>query len=494
MIFEFYYLITLLLGLIYFVIISNKIVKNYHLACYFGILLLFNGFLINSYESGITPQLFFEGSIIFDTLAKYGKSLICFISILCFLINSIFVKKTDGSFEYIFIHLFAIYGMCLLVGAYDFILIYLAIELQSLNLYILATSRPKSVYSVEAGIKYFILGSLASGILVFGLALLYLATGMHTLGDFSTYMSSYTPIPLEEDDLLKYPPLFVFVGIGLFLCGLLFKLGAAPFHTWVADVYEGAPLHITMFFASVPKIAILFFLVRFCGIILADCIYVWSSIIAVSSLFSLLFGSLGGMHQFKLKRLFAFSSINHVGYMLIGLLTFSQLGLSGLILYLIVYVLGVLGLWILLMSFEQSSVSNKFVPKSIQYITDLIELGKIHRFIAILFVIFLFSMGGIPPFGGFYIKAYLFFGALDAKLNALIFFAILSSMISIFYYLRLVKIIYFKPKDMKQSKLLYMPQMRTEMAWILSFILVFLVFFIFASETLLYFCQELMSF
>jgi len=384
----------------------------------------------------------FNNFFIFDNIAKYGKDLICFLSILCLLSSKNYLKKNNFTFEYIIILFFAIFGLCLLLNAYDFITIYLAIELQSLAFYVLAASRKDSTYSVEAGLKYFILGSFASALLLFGMSLIYAMTGIIHLADLSLYIVNLSSSISLNNGIYYADQQTITIVFGLFLIlsGLLFKLGAAPFHMWVPEVYEGAPISVSMFFAVVPKVVIFALLYRVCQNIFFDLSEEWFFVLFLSSALSLTFGSLGGLSQRRIKRLLAFSAINHVGYILIGLMACTKFGAVAMSIYVIIYALTSVLIWSILISLETYKMNKK--EYNIRYIGDLKGFVEINPMLAFILAMTLFSLAGIPPMGGFFAKAYIFLAATHAKLYFSVFLALVFSLISAFYYLRFVKQLY----------------------------------------------------
>lgn len=446
--FEIFFSLGIFVFLIYNSIYTN-IIKQYSknstknsskemsLAINFAIILLTCLIYINHMQDNNIDSLqpfVFNNFFIFDNIAKYGKDLVCFLSILCLLSSKNYLKKNNFTFEYMVILFFAIFGLCLLLNAYDFITIYLAIELQSLAFYVLAASRKDSTYSVEAGLKYFILGSFASALLLFGMSLIYAMTGIIHLADLSIYIVNLSS---DQQTISNFSIIF---GLFLILSGLLFKLGAAPFHMWVPEVYEGAPTSVSMFFAVVPKIVIFALLYRVCQNVFFDLSEEWFFVLFLSSALSLTFGSLGGLSQRRIKRLLAFSAINHVGYVLIGLMACTKFGAVALSIYVVIYALTSVLIWSILISLETYKINKK--EYNIRYIGDLKGFVEINPMLAFILAMTLFSLAGIPPMGGFFAKAYIFLAATHAKLYFSIFLALVFSLISAFYYLRFVKQIY----------------------------------------------------
>jgi NADH-quinone oxidoreductase subunit N len=455
--------VGLFMGLIFFSI------KKYHglggMSVAYAVLLLTLSIIINHSSNEII--MIYQDSFVFDPLSKYGKSFLCLLTIICLLISETYLKKVKMTFEYTFILLFALFGLCLLLSAYDFLAIYLAIELQSLASYVLASMRRDSANSVEAGLKYFILGSFASGLFVFGMSLIYALTGIHDLNHLGLYLSS---ISFEDETSM-----IVIFGLLLMFSGLIFKIGGAPFHMWVADVYEGAPSSITIFFMVVPKVALFGLFLRLCHFSFMDASYIWISFFVFSSILSLIFGSLGALSQVKIKRLFAFSSIDNVGYMLIGLASIGREGENALICYLIIYSVGNLLFWSFLLSSHTFS-SKKTI---LTYITDLSGLAKINALLGIVLAVSFLSLAGIPPFAGFFAKMKIIYVAIDADLYLLSFSAIFGSMFSLFFYLRIVKILFWDIRLYYYFTLkLYYLRLKKSVSYIISILFFFLLWYI----------------
>lgn len=468
--FEIFFSLGILIGIVIFTIFKNK--WNVSIAINFAIVLLVGLIFINSFQLTSKPFIF-NNFYIFDNLSKYGRYLVCFLSIMCLISSKHYIKKSKYTFEYVIILLFAILGLCLLLNAYDFLSIYLAIELQSLAFYVLAASRKDSTYSVEAGLKYFILGSFASALLIFGMSFIYCLTGIIHLTDLSIFL---TNISSSQDE--SY--LFMF-GICLILCGLLFKLGAAPFHMWVPEVYDGSPTSVSMFFAVVPKVVIFILIYRICGVVFIDMVNYWFFILFLSSIFSLFLGSLGGLTQRRVKRLLAFSSINHVGYILMGILSCTSYGLLGLLIYITIYSLSSLLIWAILISTEAYKINKK--NYLIRYIVDYKAFMEVNPTLAMILALTLFSMAGIPPMAGFFAKAYILLAAIHSKLYLLVFISIIFSLISAFYYLRFIKQIYTFNYDWNSS--LSFRVVSKEAALVISFVFLILLTFIFFSDFLI---------
>ena len=373
--------------------------------------------------------------LIQDPFTFFIKIIILTSCLSCFFISSQYLKEENiKSFEYHILILLATLGMILIVSSYDLISMYLAIELQSLSLYVLASFKRTTEQSTEAGLKYFILGAFSSGILLFGCSLVYGFTGSTNFGDLTKLLSHISINQLEMSG--------VSIGLILIIVALLFKLAAAPFHMWAPDVYEGAPTSVTAFFAIVPKIAIMGLLARICFQIFFEFLIEWQNILILSSGISMLVGSITGLYQDRIKRLLAYSAIGHVGYILIGMASGSILGIQALLLYLVIYIVMSLNMFGIILSLrKQDQESGKSSP--ITYIEDLRQLSYSQPLVAIMLTIGLFSMAGIPPLAGFYSKWYIFSSAIDAHLYLLALVGVVTSVIGSVYYIRIIRLMYF---------------------------------------------------
>jgi NADH-quinone oxidoreductase subunit N len=358
-----------------------------------------------------------------DSFSNFFKILILLSSL--FVLNTsknyIIDKKLD-KFEYPIIILLSILGMFFMVSSNDIILFYLGLELQSLSLYILASIDRDNLKSSEAGIKYFILSALSSGLLLYGCSLLYGFTGS-------------TNFNLIASELNKDNTGAVFAMVFI-LVGLAFKVSAVPFHMWTPDVYEGAPTSITSYFAVVPKVAGLAVLIKFMFIPFSNILTEWQTIIIFISIASMILGAIAAIGQKNIKRLLAYSSIGHIGYALAGVATGNISGYQSAIVYISIYVIMNIGIFSCLYLLKKDGEYK-------ENIIDLSGISKKHPLIAISFLIILFSLAGIPPLGGFFAKFYVFTAVLEQKMFALAIIGLLTTVISAFYYLKIIKIIYF---------------------------------------------------
>ena len=347
------------------------------------------------------------------------------------LISSLFVLNSSknyildnklGKFEYPIIILLSILGMFFMVSSNDIILFYLGLELQSLSLYILASMDRDNLKSSESGIKYFVLSALSSGLLLYGCSLLYGFTGS-------------TNFDLIADQLNKDNTGAVFAMVFI-LVGLAFKVSAVPFHMWTPDVYEGAPTAITSYFAVVPKVAGFAVLIKFMLIPFSNILAEWQTIIIFMSIASMILGSVAAIGQKNIKRLLAYSSIGHIGYALAGVATGVVSGYESAIIYIMIYVIMNIGAFSCLYLLKKDGEYK-------ENISDLSGISKKHPILAISFLLILFSLAGIPPLGGFFAKFYVFTAVLEQQMYALAIIGLLTTVISAFYYLKIIKTIYF---------------------------------------------------
>ena len=354
------------------------------------------------------------------------KLLIIFSCILCLLILENYFNDLDlKNFEIPVLMLFAVLGMLIMISANNIMSMYLGIELQSLSLYVLASIQKKSIKSSEAGLKYFILGALSSGILLYGLSLIYGFTGN------TEFIKIY-----ESLSTINELNLGIIFGLVFVIVALAFKVSAVPFHMWTPDVYEGSPTPVTAFFAMVPKIAAVGLLIRFLMGPFGEFLKEWQQMIIFISIASMLLGALAAMMQDNIKRLLAYSAIGHIGYILIGLTTGTDTGVRGIIIYLCIYIMMNAGIFAILLSLK---IKGQYVES----IKNLSGLSKKNPAIGVVLAILMFSMAGIPPFAGFFGKFYIFIAALEAGLIILAIIGVLASVIAAYYYIRIIKVIFF---------------------------------------------------
>jgi NADH:ubiquinone oxidoreductase subunit 2 (subunit N) len=529
--------------------VSESIAVTLLMSCY----LIFNDDILFS------QSLSFNSSIINGPLTFFSKFLTCFFSAIFFFIIADFLEDQKlVNFEYLLILLFAVLGLMLLCSSYDLLTSYLSIELISLSSYLLAAFRKDSFYSVEAGLKYFITGSVSSAFFLLGSSFIYACSGsifFSDLWDLFNNKIEYAPTYFEslkfyEDFIAKHfgvidleeafrdhksssallliqqlvwyheygvdwqevvahllaeehgetifktilndkiivslTPLdissfrLVQIGVAFILFSIFIKLALAPFHLWSLDVYEGSPTSSTFFFAVITKLSFFIFLIRFCYVAMFSFSDDWQFYLICVSLISVFVGSIGGVTQHRLKTLLAYSSVSHMGYSMLALCTVSLYGIQMLLFYLTVYTLSGVCTWyiIMLLKLKTSNDNNKKYSKEL---TDLSLLNKANPGLALALSITMFSLAGLPPFVGFIAKLGIFLTLLNEKFYFLCVFSMLCSVISTFYYIRIVKIMYFE--NILIGKLYY--PIKTNKVILLSFF-IFMHVFLFINPSLLF--------
>ena len=406
--------VTLLIGA-FFKNSYNLVTNITYLIVISLLLIIFNSFN----ESGNL----FSNSFVSNSFTNFFKILILLGTLFVMLITQDFIKEMKiNCFEYPLLLLFSVLGMFFMVSSNDLMSFYLGLELQSLALYILASIDRDNLKSNESGIKYFILSALSSGLLLYGCSLLYGFTGSTNFEEISLKMEF-------ENTGAVFAMVFVLVG-------LAFKVSAVPFHMWTPDVYQGSPSSVTSFFAVVPKVAGVAILIRFVQIPFEQLTDQWKNILIFMALASMILGAVAAIGQTNIKRLIAYSSIGHIGYALAGISTGTVTGYSSSITYISIYVIMNLGVFgcIFLMKKE---------GKYCEDIKDLAGISKQNPLLAISFLIIMFSLAGIPPLAGFFAKFYVFMSVIESGMYTLAIVGLLSTVISAFYYLRIIKIIYF---------------------------------------------------
>jgi NADH-quinone oxidoreductase subunit N len=409
--------IALLILLVYGSIIGFSAKYNYPILSYksFTSLILFWVLLLLRLETSTNFTIYF----IEDHLSQYAKIFITIGLILCLNMESNTKRK---SFEYCVLTLTGLLGLFFLTASTDFISVYLSLELTSFSFYILTLSHRNSAFSVEAALKYFILGTLASSLLIFGVSIIYGLTGTTNINHH---------LVLNISDIDSNLLLCIQLSFLCFSCGLLFKLGAVPFQVWVPDVYEGAPTYVTAIFSVLPKIAIFVVLIRVVQITRIDMWFYWFLVIG---LLSIIGGSLGALAQTKTKRLFAFSGVSHVGYALLGLACGTVDSYSSCLLYILVYMSTAGFLWGLALCVNNSKGRTL-------YLTDYVQWVQTNPYLGVITIFVLFSLIGIPPFAGFFAKVGIFLGCAEITMYSVIVVGLLLSIIGAVYYVRLIKIV-----------------------------------------------------
>jgi NADH-quinone oxidoreductase subunit N len=388
-------------------------------------ILVFTGILVAAGSGGRIT--IFSEMFVSDPFANFAKLLVLAGSAMTLVLSLDYNERERmARFEYAVLILFATVGMMLMVSANDLISLYLGLELQSLSLYVVAAFRRDSLQSTEAGLKYFVLGALASGMLLYGASLVYGFAGT----------TSFPALAAIVADQAGEPPLGLLFGLVFVAAALAFKVSAAPFHMWTPDVYEGAPTPVTAFFSVAPKIAAVALLVRVMiepfGALSAQ----WSQIVVAISILSMLLGAFAAINQQNIKRLMAYSSIGHIGYALIGLAPGDEGGVRGVLIYMAIYLFMNVATFAVVLCMRRDG-------KPAERIDDLAGLASTQPLLAAALAICMFSMSGIPPLAGFFGKLYVFLAAIAAEFYALAVIGVLSSVVAAFYYLRIVKVMYF---------------------------------------------------
>lgn len=404
-----------------------------------------------------TPIDTLNGMIIVDGFSQWMKLLILGGLIGSLLLSVSWLRENDLlKFEYPLLVLFSGIGMMLMVSANNFLSLYVSLELSSLCLYVLAAINRDNLLSTEAGLKYFILGALSSGLLLFGISLVYGYTGTLSFAGVSEFLMSATSMPYG-----------VMVGMIFMLAGLAFKVSAVPFHMWTPDVYQGAPTPVTALFAIVPKVAALGLIIRLLTGPFALLAQESAQIIMFISVASMLLGAFAGLVQNNVKRLLAYSSIANMGYAMLGLLPNVPEGIAATIIYLTIYMVMVAGVFAILMSLKRDG-------KAIENISDFAGLSKTSPFMAYALTGLLFSMSGIPPLAGFFGKFFVFQAAVAGGYMIVAVLGVLSSVVGAYYYLRLIKVMFFDesagPVDVNTSMSRHLVTVAS-----ISFILLFTV-------------------
>ena len=368
----------------------------------------------------------FGGMFVSDSFGGFCKILILAGSAISIIVSVDYLERENlRRFEYPVLIVLATLGMLMMVSANDLIALYLGIELQSLALYVLAAFSRDSSRSTEAGLKYFVLGALSSGMLLYGSSLIYGYAGGTGFAQISAAVSGGEAVPIG-----------MLLGLIFLLAGLAFKVSAVPFHMWTPDVYEGAPTPVTAFFAVAPKIAAMALFVRTMFAAFPEISDQWQQILVFMSIASMAVGAVFAIVQTNIKRLMAYSSIGHVGYALMGLAAASPEGVKSVLIYLAIYLAMNVGAFALIIGMRRKDGPT-------ESIADLSGLSRTHPAMALAIAIFMFSLAGIPPLAGFFGKFYVFIAAINADLTALAVIGALASAVSAYYYLRIIKVMYF---------------------------------------------------
>jgi NADH-quinone oxidoreductase subunit N len=393
----------------------------------------------------------FGGSFVVDDFARFLKVLSLIGSVVTLILSREFLSVPSRRlFEYPVLVLLSTLGMMVLISAADLISLYLGLELMSLALYVVAASNRDNPKSTEAGLKYFVLGALSSGMLLYGASLVYGFTGTISFAGIAA--------------AAKTGSIGIVFGLVFVLAGLCFKVSAVPFHMWTPDVYEGAPTPVTAFFASAPKVAAMAVFTRATLTAFPGIMAQWQQIVVFVSIASMALGSFAAIGQRNIKRLMAYSSIGHMGYALVGLAAGTVEGAQGVLIYLSIYVAMTLGSFSIILAMKRNGLA-------VEQISDFSGLSRTNPLLAFFFAMFLFSLAGIPPLAGFFAKFYVFTAAIKAGLFTLAVIGVLTSVVGAFYYLSIIKVMYFDDPIAK------LDPVRVELRTVLAVTGVFNVFF-----------------
>jgi NADH-quinone oxidoreductase subunit N len=397
---------------------------NKFTACVYGAIALFivTGFFIYTAPTG----LIYGGLLNTTDFSRYADLLVLLGAIAALILSIDYNQREDiARFEFPVLIIFAVLGMIVMVSAGDLMTLYLGFELQSLAMYICAAIARDSLKSTEAGLKYFVLGALASGLLVYGISLVY---GFAGTTDFASLAKV-----LVNSQAAGYGTI---IGIVFVLVGLAFKISAAPFHMWTPDVYEGAPTPVTTLFGTAPKVAAMALLISVMLGPFGHLVGQWQMLIEILSAISMCLGCLAAIGQTNIKRLMAYSSIGHMGYALIGLAAGTEIGVQGTLLYLAIYIVMSFGVFACIVAMRRGG-------QAIETISDLAGLSTQRPGFALALAVLMWSMAGIPPLSGFFGKLYVFSAAVNAGLTPLAVIGVATTVVAAFYYLRVIKVMYF---------------------------------------------------
>ena len=393
----------------------------------------------------------FGGSFVLDDFARFLKLLTLLGSAVTLILSIEFLQDSSrGMFEFAVLVLLSTVGMMILISAGDLIALYLGLELMSLALYVVAASHRDNAKSTEAGLKYFVLGALSSGMLLYGASLIYGFTGTVSFAGIATAAKSGN--------------IGLMFGLVFLLAGLCFKVSAVPFHMWTPDVYEGAPTPVTAFFASAPKVAAMAVFTRVTLTAFPEITQEWRQIVVFVSIASMVLGSFAAIGQTNIKRLMAYSSIGHMGFALVGLAAGTVEGAQGVLVYIAIYVTMTLGTFAIILAMKRNG-------EAVETIADFAGLSRTNPMLAFFLAMLLFSLAGVPPLAGFFAKFYVFMAAINAGLFTLAVLGVLASVVGAYYYLYIIKVMYF------DEPIGAVPRMRVELRTVLAFAGLFNILF-----------------
>ena len=454
---EFILFISGMLLLMYGAFIKNKNSSNLNILTLLTIFIASISLLLVPDKSSIASNTFIN-----SLLTKYIKLFILILAFLVIYISSNYLKKNQiYFFEYPVLLIFSILGMLVMISANDLIILYISIELQSLSLYVLVALRRGSIKGSEAALKYFILGSIASAVILYGCSMVYSVVGA----------TNYEIIKQFSDQ--SFDNLILSLGLVLIISGIAFKLSAAPFHMWTPDVYEGSPTSVTTVLITLPKLAALIVLVNLLLYPFQNQTITWVPIIIIISILSMAIGSISALKQDNLKRLFAFSTIANIGYVMIGLASVNDEAIKASFLYMFIYTLATLGVFSFIMILRRED-------RQLVTVSDISGLSRSKPLLALSVAILLLSLAGIPPFGGFFGKLFIFTAAIEAGNLYLAIAGVIFSVISAYYYLKIIKTMYL---DESSEELNY--NLDQKQLFIIILMAFLMLFFVIYAETLI---------
>ena len=462
---EFILFISGMLLLMYGAFVKNKNSSNLNILTLLTIFIASISLLFVPDKSSIASSTFIN-----SLLTKYIKLFILILAFLVIYISSNYLKKNQiYFFEYPVLLIFSILGMLVMISANDLIILYISIELQSLSLYVLVALRRGSIKGSEAALKYFILGSIASAVILYGCSMVYSVVGA----------TNYEIIKQFSDQ--SFDNLILSLGLVLIISGVAFKLSAAPFHMWTPDVYEGSPTSVTTVLITLPKLAALIVLVNLLLYPFQNQTITWVPIIIIISILSMAIGSISALKQDNLKRLFAFSTIANIGYVMIGLASVNDEAIKASFLYMFIYTLATLGVFSFIMILRRED-------RQLVTVSDISGLSRSKPLLALSVAILLLSLAGIPPFGGFFGKLFIFTTAIESGNLYLAIAGVIFSVISAYYYLKIIKTMYL---DESSEELNYnLDQKQLFIIILMAFIMLFFVIY---AETLITFINFIYS-
>ena len=454
---EFILFISGMLLLMYGAFVKNKNSSNLNILTLLTIFIASISLFFVPDKSSIASSTFIN-----SLLTKYIKLFILILAFLVIYISSNYLKKNQiYFFEYPVLLIFSILGMLVMISANDLIVLYISIELQSLSLYVLVALRRGSIKGSEAALKYFILGSIASAVILYGCSMVYSVVGA----------TNYEIIKQFSDQ--SFDNLILSLGLVLIISGVAFKLSAAPFHMWTPDVYEGSPTSVTTVLITLPKLAALIVLVNLLLYPFQNQTITWVPIIIIISILSMAIGSISALKQDNLKRLFAFSTIANIGYVMIGLASVNDEAIKASFLYMFIYTLATLGVFSFIMILRRED-------RQLVTVSDISGLSRSKPLLALSVAILLLSLAGIPPFGGFFGKLFIFSAAIEAGNLYLAIAGVIFSVISAYYYLKIIKTMYL---DESSEELNY--NLDQKQLFIIILMAFLMLFFVIYAETLI---------